>query len=339
MKTDTSHLKFLYHVTDHHGFSYTIDRNALVSLRGTEVSTSTNPFISGVYGRQHYDFRFVIAAQPVIERYGAYEFDDVTIEIDRYVSLNENELRIRTKSIEPFNDYLIGTVLLFPLMSRKSIQWFMYDNKSDGNRLFPAGKSESPRAIDMLYKHSMIWRKPLWIQNGKQIRRPVSKEISLLKDMFRINNRGGDFNEALQVLCDKYHIVDHFSKTLDGSTVRRLRLSKDVYGMLNDYYDGRKYNDVDPVRVRNLLAEIFKMIGMNSNVIKMVMHEIETNGLFHQTTMPVEWGIIIKSLMYGDVDEAIEDIRFLRERNLNRKNFFDEHPERHDYTSHVGTRF
>jgi hypothetical protein len=64
--------RFLYHLTDHHGYAHTINANALQSSGG--VSTTTSPKMNGVPGRWHYDFKFVMSGRKLIEAYGAHYY-------------------------------------------------------------------------------------------------------------------------------------------------------------------------------------------------------------------------------------------------------------------------
>jgi len=339
---ETQHER-LYHLCDHHGFAYTIDQNALKSLQYDGISTTTNPDMNAVPGKSHMDFKFILDGKPLIKNYGGFDYDHMVREIgssgdSRMVSLNESEIRLNTREVKPFAQYLIGTVLLFNLFSRTGIQWLLYNNKQS-NGMFDYAKSEAPRAIEALYQHTMIWKKPIWV--SPKMRRPSSKEVSFLKDAFRIHKSGGNFNDGMLKLCDKYNIVDHFGKPLDRATVERLEKSRTIYTAYNEYYQKRRVLDVDPKIVRSLFLQALDEIDINSNIRAIVLGELERRNLFDPIVAPVDWAIIIKPLMYGDVEECLDCIEYVADKtNRQRRAFFsDGDDDVAKYAVHSGTRF
>ncbi len=331
---ETKH-KFLYHMTDHHGYAYTIDRDALRSLTGSHVSTTYDPNNNYIYGQNHADFKFVLNAKPLVSKYGGFEYDFHSRQSDgSFVSLDEREIGINTQSIEPFKPYLVGTVLLFGIFTRKAIQWLLYDNPE---RKHNYGKTAAPRAVEALYRQVMIWKRPIWI--GAEVRKPTAKEVAFLKDAFRIHERGGNFKDGMLALTDKWPVVDHFGRMLDGRTVARLEQSEEIYGILNAYYRDRPYTEVDPDHVRRLFKRSLDVLGLNANITTTIMHEIEKHGLFHPVMEPVEWGVVIKNLMYGDVDSAIEDIEFYADKKKTAIARFNDDPGYYQSARHVGTMF
>jgi hypothetical protein len=323
-------------MTDNHGFAFTVENNALRPLRQNYISTTYNPDMNGVYGHSHYHFKFVLDGKGLVEKYGGFDYDHHTRMGDEMISLNEKEIGINTNSIEPIRHFLKGTVLLFPMFSQTAIQWLLYDNDTRGS-FMDASKAAAPRAIEALYKHIVEWRKPLWI--GEEMRKPTSQEWTFLKDCFAIHEAGGDFNEGMLQLADKYPIIDHARRVLDRRTVERKHKTATMVKMLNAYYQKRKIQDTNPAEVRKIITTCIGLLQLGDNVNKTVIVAIEQAGLFHPLVAPVDWGIIIKPLVYGDVDECLEAIDFVKGRYERLMQLDKEDPDFSRYGQHAGTDF
>lgn len=337
---ETDH-KYLYHMTDSHGFSYTVQQNSLQGLRQGYVSTTYDPKKNGVYGYQHYDFKFVMDGKKLVETYGGFNYDHkIQVGDSRKLeSLDEREIGIETKAIEPFTDYLLGTVLLFDLFSQRALQWLMYDNRETESFLGPT-KSAAPRAIEALYTHMIEWKKPVWMSTGGDgMRKPTDAEMKFLKDVLAIHKRGGDFAKSMRTLAAKYSIKDHSDTILDKQTVVRRQMAPKIYGMLNKYYQNRPFSKVDPVKVREMISKSLGALKLNGNISSVVMGALESHGLFHQAIAPVDWGIILKPLMDGDVDLTLEAIDWVAKDKAWHIKHYNDDPASAKYSRHAGTRF
>jgi hypothetical protein len=332
---------YLYHITDHHGFAYTVDQNALRGLRQGYVSTTFDPKKNGVFGYSHYDFKFVLDAKALVSEYGGFYYDHHIQVGDRrkLESLDEREIGVETKSIEPFDKYLLGVVLLMPMFSQKAIQWLLYDNSASRGFMGP-DKSAAPRTIETLYKVMVEWKKPIWMaaEGGGQ-RKLTDQEIQFLKDVMAIHTRGGDFDAGMRKLAAKYPIKDHWNKDLDQTMVVRRQKAERIYMMFNKYYQDRRFDKVDPNVPRKLMAKVLDILKLNNNIGSVVMGALEDAGLFHQAIAPVDWGIIIKPLMDGDVDEALEAVEWVKKDKARHIQRYEDQPEDRQYSRHAGTRF
>lgn len=333
----TTKHKFLYHLTNHHGYAYTIDQNALRPLRQSTISTTYDPNNNSIFGYMHYDFKFVMNGRALVERYGGFSYDHfIRVGDEGMQSLDERELRLNTNEVSPFNEYLIGTVLLFKVFSQKSVQWLLYDNKSRGG-MFDSKTSPAPRAIEALYRQMFELKKPVWV--GRQRRLLTNQEMAFLADAYHLSERGGDFAEGMRELSFKYPVKDHWDKDLDRTMVIRRQMASEIVSRYNGYFAGRKRKDVEPKEVKKLLRDSIRMLGLGSNAEAVLLHHAEACNLFHPYIAAVDWGVVMRELFDGDIEEAMEGMTWLhndRQRNIE---WYDSNPEFHGEAYHVGTRF
>jgi hypothetical protein len=310
----------LYHLTDHHGYAYTIDRNSLESPEG--VCTTTNPKMDGVPGRWHYDFKLVLSGK-IIEYAGAHHYTahfQYVGDDDNWHAYSEDEVRLDAHKIAPISNYILGTVLLFNLFSEQGIQWLLYGNGAR-HGLFSKTVSKAPRTVDMLYKHLYEWKKPVW--SGKVGKLLSRQEIEFIRDAYAVSQRGGTFKDGMIELCRKYPVVNHWGKPLDAEQARRQFLAPKLVKMLNGYYENRDRKNIKIPRVRKLIQSIFEALGVGNNAVSVLMHQIEVSGLFHVMTPPVVWSGVIREVMNGDIDEAIKNIEFLGQREQSSREWHD----------------
>lgn len=329
----------LFHLTDHHGFAYTVDRDSLESPAG--ISTTTNPKMNGVPGRWHYDFKFVISPK-VIDVTGAHKYQahfQYVNDERKWHKYNEDEVRLDAHKVSPISDHILGTVLLFDLFSETGVQWLLYGNYSNSGGMFSKKTSAAPKAVDMLYKHLYEWKKPIW--KGKVGKLLSREEMQLIRDAYAISQSGGTFADGLIELCRKYPIVSHWGKPMDSEMARRQFLAPKLVKMLNGYYEGRDRTKIKIPQVKKLIQRIFEAIGIGNNAVAVLMHEIEQAGLFHVMTPPVVWSSIIRDVMDGDVEEAIKDAQFLGRREAGTRKWHDDSgPDDFIRTGvHYGTSF
>lgn len=313
----------LYHLCDYHGYSYSIDNDALRSLRGSYVSTTNDPSMNSVGGRSHYDFKMVLDGQKLAESYELFEYTDYFYFTGsrKRNAYNEREIGVETKSIEPLSTYLKGTILRFNLFSEKGIQWLLY-KPSAYKGLFDNAKGEAPHAITTLYKQIFEWRKPVWVAETGQLL--TKKEMAFLRDAHAIISQGGDFKTGFEELAKTYPIVSHDGEPLTNTDVQRMFLAPKLVDMLNAYYENRKRKDIKPEQVSSLLSTIISAIGLGNNATSVIMGAIEGSGLLHPATEPVTWGGIIRDAMSGDIDKTLDTIKWFGERNRRNREWYDE---------------
>lgn len=331
---ETKH-RFFYHMTDSHGFAYSIQENALRALRQSHVSVTWDKGMNSVYGYYHSNFKFVLRAPALMRAYGGYSFDHMIRVGDRYKSLKEREMRINTNEIAPLSEFLYGTVYIHNIFSQKFIQDLFYEH-GDSRGFFDAKKSAAPRGIEALYRHMVEWKKPLWV--GSQHRRPTAQELKFLADAFAIHESGGSFHDGLGKLSDLYPVIGHWNEHLDSTMVKRRLYKNKIVDAYNGYFMKRRVNDVEPDDVRRLLRNALDVLELNSNIQTTVFGVCEELGLFHPAVAAVDWGMIIKPLADGDVEESIRSAKYVAEKTEWQR-------ERHDRSNgdnnyiHAGTSF
>lgn len=331
----TTKYKKLYHSCDNHAFAYAVSRDELRTLRQYYVSTTWDPMINGVAGRWHCDFKFILAAGIVAE-YGGFKVDFHATEVGtgKKVSLKEREIGIKTKVIAPLSQYLLGVQLNFPIISQKSLQWLLYDNPEHTGFL-DQPKAKAPRAVAALHRVAVQWEKPITV--GVDSRPLTEEERAFIKDVLQLSRRGGDFRRGMRDLSDRYNVTDHDGKVLDRITVMRRQMAKKIVGVMNRYYVGRQHNKVDVNNVREMIAGFVDVLGLGGNAKAIIMHAIETAGLFHPSIAPVDWTCIIRPMMDGDIEDTLQSIAWVGEDRGPRLKWYDDQPEFFGKATHVGT--
>lgn len=337
---ETKH-KFLYHLTNAHGYAYTIEQNALKALREKHISTTYDPNTSGVFGHMHCDFKFVMNGKALVEKFGGYSFDHYirvsgTTE-STYESLDEKEIRLGTGKVANFDEYLIGTVLLFKVFSQRSIQWLLYDNEKSDGGIFGTRVDHAPRAIDALYKQMFELKKPVWV--GRENRVLSNQEMAFLADAHHLSQSGGDFEAGMRKLCGKYPVTDHWNKNLDTAIVIRRQMAAEIVSRYNAYFVGRKSRDTSKDALETLFRNTIRMLGLGSNAEAILLSAAEENNLYHPIIRAVDWGIIIHELFDGDIEEALTAMRGMKTDRARNIAWYDSKPEFHGENIHVGTRF
>lgn len=335
----TTPYKFLYHITQAHGFAYTIDNNALKTSYQTGVSTTFNPKINDILGIQNPAFKFVLAAEKLVSKYGAYTYDFHTTKIGlgnsrSDASLKEDEIRINTQSIEPFNEYLIGVVLLFDLFSRSGIQWLLYDNK-EYNGFMTRSLSAASRGIEALHKVMYVWKKPIFIGNVSH--KPTNKELQFINDVYRIHKNGGDFRKGIYILAGKYNIKDFFGQEMSQKTIKRMEKTEQIVKKLNKYFSHKKYTNMNPKQTEKMFAEILNILHLNNNIKTVILQTMEEKNVFHPVIEAVKYTSIIRDLMYGDIDGALHAINDISEDNKRRIEDYDKDNYFYSHSYHNGT--
>lgn len=332
---DTDYDK-LYHLTNANGFSLSIEQNKLSTLRNNYISTTYDPTLNGFIGGDHYFFKFVLDAQSLAKNYGVFDFDFHTTYSDGTTgSLNEREVGIETKEIEPLDEYVTGFVLLFDLFSQTAIQWLL---RPHGNTkgFLDYSKSEAPPAIKTI-QTIVSWGKPLWI--GEEGKIPNQKEKQFLNDIWKLYKDGVDEYKGLEILSDKYEVVDFFKKRIDSETVKRRQKGPKLTDLFNNYFTSKPIRELKISEIKSVVAKGIDILGFGGNVKQMILGKAEEAGAFHPAIAPVEWSIVFRDLADGDFDEAVESIDFIADRNSYSIERFDNEDPMTIAGIHTGTSF
>lgn len=309
--------RLLYHLCDRHSFSHVINTNRLTALRESHVSVTYDPNKDGVFGYHHMDFKFVIDGQKIVNKYGAYPFDHhIRVGDQGMESLDERELRLNTKHVENFSSYHVGTVLLFNVFTRRSLQNLLYRNANDSY-----GKTDSPFGVEMLHKQIFELKRPVWV--GRKGRRINDREMLFVLDAKKIIDDGGDFDQGLRDLADKYNIIDHSGKTLDRQMVIRQQMTPVIADKINQHFSGKRPSEIDPAQSKKLFGDILSMLEIGGNAKAHFVYEAEKANFFHPVVPPIEWTIVLRDIIQGDYEEATEAMTYLVKRNAHMIKDFD----------------
>lgn len=330
----TTKYRYLYHLTDHHGFAYSVEQNVLRSLRYSYVSTTYNPNMRTFVGGQHTDFKFILNGPKLAKTYGVFNYDFHAWYSDgTRRSLNEFEIGINTRSIEPLREFCEGLDLLFPLFSQSGIQWLMYDNPKT-NYLFDVPKSAAPRGIEALETVMNVWKVPVTVD-----KRPMTnQEKDFIARVLEIHRSGGNFRLAMRRLVREFPILDHMGEELNRATVIRLQLGDKITDLFNKYFQNRYASDVKPDEVRALVMRAARALRLNPNWMGHVLAHAEKKGMFHPAIPVVEWSIVFRHLIYNDYEGAMKAIDYVTKRNEWTRERFDSKEIGANFI-HAGTAF
>lgn len=328
---------YLYHLTDSQGFSHSVDSNTLKSLRNYYISTTHDPEMNAFPGGNHYNFKFVLDAKPLVKKYGAFTYDfQITYTDGTHESANEREIGIETKKIEPLSDYLIGVVLLSPIFSQTFLQDLLYHNP-ESKGFLDAAKSAAPRSVETLFYVIEKLKKPVWsIKVGQEL---TEKEWAFLKDIRTLHKRKASFKKGLLRLADKYQIKGHQGETLDAEIVARRQKADSLTKMFNKYFTSRKIKHIKSEQVAKLVVRGMRMLKYGDNIIGSIISKAKEENLFHKAVPPVEWSIVFRHLMDGDIEDAHEAIEYVANRNKWAIERFDAGQSFSQEGVHTGTHF
>lgn len=326
----------LFHICDSHGFAYAVQEDALKSLRHGYVSTTYDPTMNEFLGMNHPAFKFVLDGKALVRDFGARTVDFHTQEIgggrSRHKSLGEREIGIQTKSISPLSQYLTGVVIIFPLYRQKALQDLLYDHSAYKGFMDQA-KAAAPRGIETIFelKERGV---PIWY-------RTVGGELSkqdwvFLRAVKAVHDRGGDFEAGMRAIAARFPLQDHQGNDLDKRMVTRRQKREAIVKMLNSYYTGRRKEQVKPAAVKGLMVKILNTLGMNNNISTVIIQACEEANLFHPVTAPVQWTGIVRDLMNGDIERALDSIKWTGEEIARHIEWYDS-DERYRSGEHYGT--
>lgn len=332
-----SKYEYLYHMTDSSGFAYAMAHDFLTALRQKHVSTTFNPNINHIQGRDHIAFKFVLDAPLLLKTYGGYDYVDTYTAIgttgNSKKNYKEDEIRINTEAIKPLSSYLKRVVIMTNLFSAKMILW-LSSRPSNDNHV----KAEYPiKAIEGIYAAIFEHNIPVSIMDYGKERDLTDTELDYIKDIHILVSKGMKSEEIVASLIDKYKIYDYDNKTVfNRNMVERKKRVKDIQSLLNGYYASRKYRDVDVNRVKNIISAILKILKVDQ--ADTIFKEMEDNKLFHPTTAPVDWSIVLKDIIKDEpFDEIIETIQWIGENNAHKREYFDDKDGMSYHTVHSAT--
>lgn len=328
----------LYHLTDSHGFSFSIDSNSLKSLRNYYVSTTYDKNMNSFVGGNHYDFKFILNGKKLAKNYGAFEFDyHFNYSDGSRSSANEREIGINTKSIEPLNEYVTGVILLFDIFSEKCVKWLLSDNNKHQS-FMDAEKAQAPPAIQTLKTIALRWKKPIYV--GIEQRQLNKQEIEFLKKLFKLNSSGKNYKEALLALVNQYNIKDFDDEVLDSTFLNRRNKKDEITDMFNNFYRTHKVKDISETDVQKLVVDAMNMLNLNNNIQNTIIHCAKQYGMFGSHIPPVEWAIVFKDIVRGDIDGAIDSLEFCGKRNKRDNTWASKYHDDDEYSYyHPGTSF
>lgn len=332
----TSPHRHLYHMTSSHGFAYTISRNSLESKNYGYVSTTYDASMNGFTGGHHAHFKFILNGQKLAQDFGCFSYDyhATVVGSGERVSLDEREIGINTNKIRPFDQYVEGLVLLFNPFSQTAVQWMFYEN-SESNGLFTR-ESAAPRTMDMMIKFRDEMSLPIYL--GPDHRMMNRKELQIFKDFEELHHDGADFDTAMREVAAKHPIVDHMRRPLDKTTVIRLQKADKITDMLNGYFTKVKLSDLKPQNTKRLLSNIFVFLGLGNNQTTVLMQTAEENNFFHPLVAPVDWGIVIRDAMYGEIEDAVDYMQRWQKKNQWSIDRYRDPEHRRYLSPHAGTR-
>lgn len=206
------------------------------------------------------------------------------------------------------------------MFTRTALQWLMYKNR-DTETFVGSHKSAAPRGIDALFTFIEDWKMPVVI--GAEGRSLTEQEWSFLRDVRGLRQAGGDFAASMRDIVDHYPVTDHFGKPLDRATVVRLQKAPRITDMLNGFFQNVPMQDIEPENSRKLISRIFDLLGVSNNAKTILLAAAERHHMFHSTTRAVDWSSVIRDVMYGDIDDAVDAMRHADEENRYRRDRFE----------------
>ncbi|MFA5490792.1 MAG: hypothetical protein WC284_16555 [Candidimonas sp.] len=305
----------LYHLTDSHGFSYSVSQNSLESIEG-HISVTFNPNINFIFGRDYYDFKYILDGHTIAADYGVYRYVFHTTEVgskgERQVALSEDEYRINSRILKPLQKYLSGIILLFPVLSEKCIKWL---SEHHGNGYLFRKLTPSSPSIMALYDVMIKWKKPIYVLEGGKKRKLNKIEISFLSDILRMVKDNMYYFDILDELIEKYDIIDFSKKPINRKIMNRRKIQSQFVRELNSFYN-RHYVEIDKQEIQDFIfswIDKFKLSGNESTFLKSALLD---GNMIDPSIPPVEWGIIFRGIVNDEpIDEIVDVIPYLVNRN------------------------
>lgn len=318
--TNISPYEKLYHLTDANGFGYSIEKNSLQTLRYDYVSTTHSPNMNKFVGGDFHFFKFILDGKKLAQDYGIFPFQFYT---NQGEALEEFEIGINTKMIQPLREYLKGVVLIFPkgLFSYQALIWLTRYHLERKSGFLSSATSSAKPAIRTLAK-LFQWNVPIW--NQKEGQTFSAKEIELLKDILNCYKRKTSEDDCIEFLLGKYNIEDYFGKKYTRQRFVQEKMGPRITKMFNDYFSGRKYNNVDSDIVKKIVEDSLNLLDIGKSKTSYFLNLAEKYNLFHPVIAPVEWSILFREIIEENQKNWEDTFKFISDRNKTAMKRFDE---------------
>jgi len=340
----TTKYRRLYHLTDNYGLGITVETNTLRSLRQDYISTTYRRETNSILGRQAYYYKLILNAKKLAKNYGVFPYDHQIniIGSGEKVSADEAEIGIETKKIDNIQDYLVGVVILTKPYTEHQIL-FLADINKNVRGGFDVEKTGTIHAVTALNQLTV----PLYWQQGIDFIPLTEKDHQYLRDIEKFldvieNNKTRQQRQLdlLELLLDKYDIKSddliRGKESLDKQIIYRRRLIPKMMSEINSYFTSRYIQEIDPNYLKNMLIHFMKMMKFGNNTIAVVIGAAEKFNFFHPTVAPVAWTGVLKDLVDGQIEAAIETIEDEKPDPFKIKNF--ENPKEYGMRQrHVGS--
>jgi hypothetical protein len=309
----------VYHLMDSSGMTNAINANSLNAFRQDYISTTTNPKVNGIHGRNHYNFKLILDAQKLAKTYGVFTVVDYVTSIgnngSRKQALKEFELGIATKAIAPLADFSLGLIYMRPINSRAFMQDLFYRNyNNQGWGILALSRWKS---LDM----------PVYVMVQEGHRPLSSEEDAILEYAMSIARRYPKitYPKALQMMASKFNILDHDGGPIEPDQIKRETKSSSAMNRINAALTKVPWSKLDPAKIKTVISKVIDMMGYGGNYKAELMHQLESRELFDPQVAPVQWSIfvrdIIKNVPLEELVASLEDTK--KERDKTRDAFKD----------------
>lgn len=301
----------LYHITDYQGFSVSVSKNSLNAFRQDYISTTWDPTMNAVGGRDHYHFKFVLNGDKCLTAFPANRHKSYAKYSDGsgHHDWDEREVALQTKSISPLNEYVTGLTLLVPIYSRSFIQWMFYEIKEWHSFMGNKVTDSAPKGIESLRVVFKDWGIPLSVYEQGAARPLNQKEKLFINSCFKLIRKGMHFDKALKLLVDEYpeEIADHFDGPLTSHGLRAAGLVPKYLKQINNAIGEKDIYKMNTNKVRVIIQKMLKELGYDEDSIARVIRACEENQMFHPMVEPVNWSTIIRGIVKNRSINAIID--------------------------------
>lgn len=308
----------LYHLTDNYGLGISVETNTLKALRQDYISTTYRRETDSILGRHHYHYKFILDGRKLAKDFGVFPYDHHVIELGsggsrESVSAGEAEVGINTSTIPNLSDYLVGVVILSRAYTEHQVL-FLADINHNSRGSFDVEKTSTIHAITALNRLSV----PIYWQEGEVFIPLTARDHEYLRDIEAMMqgieaNRTSRHLDIIDKLLDKYDIkTSDFSshQSLDKQITYRRRMIPQMIATLNAYYKDRPLPEIKSSDLKLMLTKFLKLMKFGNNTISMVLGAAEDANFFHPVVEPVAWTGVLRNLVAGDIDAAIDDVRY-----------------------------
>lgn len=310
-KASTTKYKQLYHLTDYRGFSYSVSQDKLSAFRYPYISTTYDPNMNSVGGRDHYHFKFILNGTKILSEFEANHYKSYANYTDGSGKHNydEKEIAIDTKALSPLRDYVDGLVITIDIYSRSFIQWMFYTISERSSFMGGETQAAAPRGINSLFEFHRTWGKPLYVQSGTTIRNLNEKEKAFISFCYKLIKRKITFDKALELLTTEFpeEIKDHWGERLTVDELKSDKIFAKVMTKINNELTSKPIGKLKPERIKQVIINGFKVFGYSDDIIARFIKACEENNMFHQLVEPIFWNIIFKDIPKNKSPNAVID--------------------------------